>query len=668
MQIFRFPLVRLSLSFAIGIAIQRFYPVPMIWICFSGAIVLITLAVGQKHKIIVLNSITPLLLFGFLGAACLGIHNPKSEKNELEDLGKADNAHVLQITTREKLKVSDRYRKYICTVEKVDGKARNGKILLYLRRDKVSDDVPIGRRLIVVTRIQRLRPMLNPAGFDYSAYLKNKGIFAQVFTDKILYDGFRKDAFYYSDKIRKRIIRNVSNGFGKREIEVFHALMLGQQQEIDAGIVMDYQATGVVHILSVSGLHVGFVMLILSTVLKPLPNSGHWRTAKLIAVILGLWVFAMLAGLSPPVLRSATTFSFLALGSHLKKGSNIYNTLAVSLLILLVFNPKLLFDVGFQLSYAALFFIVFLKTSFDNIFPARKKVVVYFRDILTVSLAAQIGTLPLSLYYFHQFPGLFLVANLVAIPLLGLIMALGLITLSWACIMPIPEILSNLTSNGISLLNYLIGRVARLDGFVFTDIWFPLSLMVASYFLLFAISSSVKRPVFSNVAMGILSLLAIQFIYLNHQREQYGKTSWIVMHTNANSLILERSLKQALVFQKKANKKEIDFVVKPFAMENRLATEFKPWKSVHFFNDKRILILDSLPVVPKSALPQIVILTNSSRLNLDRLIKDCRPEIIIADGSNYTSYVQRWKRTCEKQKIPFHATAEKGYYCLKDDR
>jgi competence protein ComEC len=190
---------------------------------------------------------------------------------------------------------------------------------------------------------------------------------------------------------------------------VVSALILGQQQDISKEILKDYQYAGAIHILSVSGLHVGFILLFITFLLKPLRKDKLGNTIRLLTIIISLWGFAILAGLSPSVVRSVTMFSFVAVGMYLKRSTNIFHTLLVSMFLILFFQPSFLFDVGFQLSYLSLFFILWLQPVISNLWEPKNKIVSYFWDILTVSFAAQIGAFPLSIFYFHQFPGLFFI-------------------------------------------------------------------------------------------------------------------------------------------------------------------------------------------------------------------------------------------------------------------
>ena len=661
MQIFRFPLVRLSLFFILGISAQQLLHLSSLPLLAFG----VACVIMGMYKPLWLSSFSLCLLFTILGALCLSEHDSNFKSKDLTSKIIPEHPYSMRITIREKLKVSDRYRKYIGTLDQLDTIISPVKVLLYLPKTKLREDVAVGQVLYMVAPVSPLTPPLNPYGFDYAQYLRNKGIQAQIFPKAVLPGGFKKDLWYYSDALRRQIMMNCAKGFGPAELEVFHALMLGQQQEIDAAVIKSYQATGVVHILSVSGLHVGFVMVILNMMLSFLPNSRGWKTSKMIIILLGLWGFALLAGMSPSVMRSAATFSFVAFGLHLKKGSNVYNTLGASILVLLAINPKLLFDVGFQLSYVALFFIVFLKPSLDRFASPQNPILLYLRNIITVSLAAQIGTLPLSLYYFHQFPGLFLVANLFAIPLLGVIMILGIITVFWASIAPVPVALGWLTSESISFLNFLIAWVAKFDNLVFTDIWFPLTLVIASYMLIFSVGS-LRTGNFSSVLFCMASIFAIQLLFLSQSSKMRRTKEFLVFHATGKSILLERSGSEATLFYNEIDEKSKAYSINPyFTFHNIEATRHR-LKPLHYFNSTKILVLDSTRLFPKSEKPDVLLMTCSPRLNFERTLLDVRPKLVVADGSNYKSDVKRWKRTCEQQKIPFHATAEKGFYSIKE--
>jgi competence protein ComEC len=331
--------------------------------------------------------------------------NPNHYTNQIDDYGKA---YFLDLLLIERLKSSSKNNRFVGLIKELDSKASCGKIILNLsKKDTVTPR--IGSHLQVTGIVFKNKPPLNPNLFDYGKYLENQEIYAQVYARQVVVGEYESGLWAGFSNFRENIISNLGQSkISKEELNVLNALILGQQQDISPEILKDYQYAGAVHVLSVSGLHVGFILLFITFLLKPLGNSRKVSLLKLVIVILSLWAFAVLTGLSPSIIRSAFMFSFFAIGTHLRRTVNIYHTLLVSMLLILLLKPSFLFDVGFQLSYLALFFILWLQPILSNTWEPKNKIIKYFWDIITVSFAAQIGAMPLSIYYFHQFPGLFL--------------------------------------------------------------------------------------------------------------------------------------------------------------------------------------------------------------------------------------------------------------------
>jgi competence protein ComEC len=238
----------------------------------------------------------------------------------------------------------------------------SGKLLLNINKDSLNHSFIIGNRLQIQGSLYPNMAPKNPFQFDYGTYLKNKQIYGQLYANatqiKVSYR-IEKDVWYYAAQIRNTIIDNLKkDGFNATELNVAVALLLGQQQDIDPEIIKDYQFAGAVHILSVSGLHIGFVLLFVTFINKTVPQNKRGSLLQLIVILCSLSLFGILAGLAPSVVRSVTMFSFVAIGQHLRRSVNMYHTLLVSILLILLVQPGFLFDVGFQLSYLALFFIL----------------------------------------------------------------------------------------------------------------------------------------------------------------------------------------------------------------------------------------------------------------------------------------------------------------------
>ena len=176
------------------------------------------------------------------------------------------------------------------------------------------------------------------------------------------------------------------------------------------------------HVLAVSGLHVGIIFFILNFLLTPLNRNKRLLKIKLFLLVGALWFYAFLTGLSPSVMRSCTMFSFIVVGENLNKRTNIYNTLAASAFLLMLINPLIIFGAGFQLSYIAVISIVFFQPRLAALVAVKNRILKYVWDLFTVSVAVQIGTAPISIFYFHQFPVYFWLSNFIVIPGAALIL------------------------------------------------------------------------------------------------------------------------------------------------------------------------------------------------------------------------------------------------------
>ena len=444
---------------------------------------------------------------------------------------------------------------------------------------------------------------------------------------------------------------------------LFKALLLGQQQDIPTEISKDYQYAGVVHILSVSGLHVGFIIVLLRLCFRWFPKKKSFQISELLVSILFLWAFAFVAGLSPSVLRAVTVFSFVSLGLFLHRSSSNLNALFVSAFLLLLVMPQAVFDIGFQLSYAALLFIFILQPQLQNRYKARTKLGRYLWENCSLSLAAQLGTLPLSLYYFHQFPGLFLVANLLLLPILAGIMGLGLVCLVWLIIAVPPPLLIAGLAWSIQLMNQIIHVLASVKGLVFEHIPCTLEMTVALYILLFALSYILTKRKISGVFLLGFAVIGFQLTVLaavwNLKQEQES----IVFHCSRYSALVTREGTKITAYTNLPESKRqplLNYATAHFG--NPILFRKLPQKGV--INGQNVCIIDAATVVCTSAKNSVILLHNSPKINLDLLIQTRKPQIIIADGSNYKSYIKRWKASCIQAKIPFHATGEKGFYVI----
>ena len=677
MKVLQFPLARVTLVFIVGI-VFTYYTQPSPILVFSSLFIAVLFSAvvyfwcTQKPHHNRYFGLTIFVLAFAVGMSTQTIHTDSYQKNHFTQLPNIfEQPHTFTIVLKEKLKSTATNQRYVALVNQIDTTKCSGKIVLNINKDSLHHSFIIGNRLQIEGSLYPNMAPKNPFQFDYGTYLKNKQIYGQLYADATqIKVSFRieKDIWFYAAQIRNSIVDNLKqDGFHTTELNVALALLLGQQQDIDPDIIQDYQYAGAVHILSVSGLHIGFILLFVTFILKPIPNNKKGSLLKLIVILCSLWLFGILAGLAPSVVRSVTMFSFVAIGQHLRRSVNMYHTLLVSILLILLVQPAFLFDVGFQLSYLALFFILWLHPLLSRLWEPKNKISKYIWEILSVSFAAQIGTLPLSLYYFHQFPGLFFITNLVIIPLTGFIMGLGVVVMVLAFVDLCPYFLSKTLEWSLFVIDKIIHTIASFEQFIFKDISFTMGFLLSFYAVTIAVILWFKKPLPQRLIAVLLSVIGLQIVVLYNKWSTEHQQEWIVFNSKKSTLITERNGKAVTLY---ANDSLLKIGTKNYTLNNYLMGNFshlaaaKKIKNTAFFKGYTILILDSTGIYPKQQQADILVLTQSPKVNLERLIQSLHPKTIVADASNFKYLQKMWSTTCLKTKIPFHSTSEKGYYVL----
>ena len=678
MKALKFPLIRITLFFVIGI-LFAFYIKPSVILTFSFLIIAffafgVCFYLSQKSNFQKSYfGISVFVLSFFIGISTQVIHTSIFRENHyFNQIGLVEKQHFIELTLNEKLKNTAFNSRFVAIVNRFDNKKSYGKIILNIRKDSINKEFEIGSILQIEGSIYKNKQINNPNQFDYGKYLENQQIYAQVYADENdirISPIMDKNIWYYTAKFRNKIIHNLEKShFHKTELSVIVALILGQQQDISQDVLQDYQFAGAVHILSVSGLHVGFIMLFIGFILKPIPNTKMGSFSKLIIVIISLWIFGFIAGLAPSILRSVVMFSFVAIGRYLQRSVNIYHTLLVSAMLILLFQPSFLFDVGFQLSYVSLFFIVWLQPLLAGIWFPKNIFLKYFWDILTVSFAAQIGAFPLSIYYFHQFPGLFFITNLIILPFMGFILALGVVVMLFAAINYVPQIPMKILEYSVLYLDKTINWIASFEQFIIQNIPMNSYMLWSLYLMIAALIIWFKKPSFKKLSFTMIAIIWFQISCFSTKYFHQNQKELVVFNTKKNTIISERNGQKTIIYSNDSILKNIN---KNKLLNSYLVGNFskieskKKLQNLMFFNNKKILILDSLGVYPKNINPDILIITHSPKLNLEQFLQNYNPKIVVADASNFKTYVKVWKTTCLKNKIPFHSTSEKGFYRME---
>lgn len=670
MKVLKFPVIVVTLFFIIGILLGEYIKFDIV----SGCILCILAFAGflisyrYSNKDFIQKPyffITVSLLFLCLGSLVYSLHYHPNNSQHYSHFLKDDAEAVIKGIVSERIKPNAYQEKYYFQVTSINAQPVFGKILILVTKDSLTALYP-GDEVIVSGNLKPINKALNPYQFDYAKYMEKQNVFHQV----VLNNNFKiigkvKSKDYYVENFRDRIMGSFDNhNLSPVVANVIKALLLGQRQDMDKEVNDNYTNAGVVHILAISGLHISILFYLLSMVLKPLDYLSHkTRLLKLIGIITFLWGFAILSGLSASVVRSVLMFSFVSVGLYFNRNANIYNSIAVSMLFLLAVQPNFLFDVGFQLSHIAVFAIVWTQPLYKHIRVSRYKIMNYFSETVFISLAAQIGVLPLSLYYFNQFPLLFLLANVVVIPVSNFILVIGIITIIFNFIyIKAGVVLGKMLSFSIDLMNGFIAWIASFESFVIKDIPFSFLLNITLYGILISLVLWFFNKSYYRTVTVLLCVLFFQSAYLGTLFSKNISEEFIVLHNRKNSIVALKNSNGITVYSNDSLALQ-NLSVRALKKANFSDTmHLEPMSNVFYFNGNKILVVDSIGVYNFNEKPDIILLVQSPQINLDRMLKDFRPKQIIADATNYKTYIQRWKATCEKEKILFHSTNEKGFY------
>lgn len=671
--VLKYPVAPITLFLTLGILAANYFNLPLLLSYILCAITFIAVLVTHTlSKRSLLN--TPYFsIAAFVFSFCLGIlmqslHFAPNSKLHYSHLLIGETPIIKGVIT-ERLKPNKYTEKYYFEVTSLNQKTATGRMLLTKTKDSLHTIFQPGTILIVADTPLPISKPLNPYQFDYASYMQKQDVFHQLkLKSNYINVGNNYDFSYYIGKLRHKLVSSFNiHHFSPQVQNTLNALLLGQRQDMDAETNNAYKDAGVLHILAISGLHFAVLLFVLTYLMRPLKRlKSNGKLVQLLVVLSLLWGFALITGLSASVVRSVVMFTFISIGKYLNRNANTYNSLSVSMLVLLIAEPNFLFDAGFQLSYLAVFAIVWLQPFYAGIKFTKYKAIHYGSDTLLVSLAAQIGVLPLSLFYFNRFPLLFLLANLVVIPLSNVILVLGLFVLLLNFIWPDAAlVLGKALRLLVEGMNGFIGWIASFERLILKDIPFTAVLTVLLYMVITFFGLWLYKKSYKRTAALLTSVLLFQCTYM--------ATAWEA--ENRNELVVFSSYKSTLIADNNGNKLTI-MTNDCLAISGNIITSYQranfnpqvnyqKLPDVLWHNKHKILIVDKDAVCSTNANPDILILTQSAKVNLERLIELHHPKKIIADGSNYKNSILQWGETCQKLKIPFHATAEKGFCIIE---
>jgi len=559
------------------------------------------------------------------------------------------------------------------------------KCLLYLAKDSSSMRLKYGDELVFRTQLKEIPTPLNPGEMDYQKSLLRKGIRYQSFIDKNSWQKIAENkgnlfmtiAYNLRDKFLNILSTYKMDG---SDYGVIAAILLGFNDKLDPELSAHYSGAGVTHVLSVSGMHVGVIYMILNFFLQFLDKHKKTKLIKFFALIFLIWLYAAITGLSPSVLRSAMMFSFIAVGNTLKQKVNTYHSLLASLLLILLLDPFVIFNIGLQLSYLAVFGIVWLQRPIYLLWIPKNKVLNWAWQLIAVSLAAQLITTPISIYYFHQFPNYFLLSNLLVVLISSFVIYAGVAVLAFSFWPWFADLLSVVMIWLIKLMNFITIYISDLPGSKTTniDLNFP-SMMVLYGFILasvLAVMHRSKRMIWSALVCVFLFLSLL--VFDNYQ--EYQSNKFIVYALNKQTVIDIKTSNQMITlcdsalyysdnktpFQSKSCR--IDEGVQPDSV--LLISKSTKWNKNQVFieskfiklGNKRIALVNNQLYGDKKIPIKVdyAIVYGNPKLKIGMASRAITAKTWAFDGSNSSYKVDKWIKECDSLNLNSYAIAREG--------
>ena len=389
-----------------------------------------------------------------------------------------------------------------------------------------------GYLIAIPAPILEVTPPLNPDEFDYRAYLSRKGITGQVyFKDEDWLDLQTNNAnpiYEFSYWFRDVLLASLQrSGLSDNEFGVAAAILLGYDDNLADEVRKNYVAAGSMHILCVSGMHVGIIYLLASFLLGFL-NRKKWQKAlKQVLLLTLIWFYALIAGLSPSILRSALMISFVIIGEIIHRKGFIINSIAGSAFVLLCINPSNLFEIGFLLSYAAVMGIVVLQSPIYNLLYVRNKLLDKAWQMTAVAVAAQIATIPFTLFYFNQFSTYFWLSNLLMTPISFIVVISGMVLLLVSWIPYLNTLVGYLVWGAVYVMNWVVAKIESVPYSIIKGLYvndFEFAVLLVALLMLMLTFILRKRRMFIAMLAALLIVMASVTIRRYSSDQQQGMT------------------------------------------------------------------------------------------------------------------------------------------------
>ncbi|MGY5352872.1 ComEC/Rec2 family competence protein [Wenyingzhuangia sp. IMCC45533] len=620
--------------------------------CFSILLGLLYYRLGRHYLFLVFVVVLGYVIGGFSVLINNELNYPSHYCSHIEH-----QQSLIRLTLTKQLKSSLKTNRFYATVNAVDTVPTSGSILVQIPKSKKQE---VGDVLLGVSTIKKNNKPSSPYNFNYQQYLHRRQVYGVVYFKHFIELKQDSHLIYKIQNLRERVEKAIlTSRMSFKTQSLVIAMLLGDKEYLTSDVKQSFINSGVVHLIAISGMHVGVLYLLLYHLFSFLTFFKYGHYYRVFVVLMLLLSFAIFSGLSSSVARSVTMFGFILLARLKRNRGLLLEPIISSALLLLIFNPNYLYDAGFQLSYLAVISIVVFYPLVMNYFAIKNKIVKYFVDVLVVSVIAQLGVLAISLYYFQQFSFQFLGANFFAVSLLPLVLYGGVLVLLKILLFPQIILLEHYYDIFIQWYLSTIDFFSSMESLLIKEIHVTRIQVLCYYIFLWMIWLIYKRKKFVYV---LTTLVFLFFIQLNHisQRFKIMHKQELIIYNSSKSTLISIKDKNKLILLNGAYDKKI---IAKNRISNRVHKVIVKNNEVFNFNQETYLVIkaniDYRALGIKNA---VIILENNPLINLERVMLDISSQKVIICKNNYQNNIIKWKSTCEKLQVPLYDIDKEGAY------
>jgi len=550
----------------------------------------------------------------------------------------------------------------------------NGTLLLTLK-DSDAISLQYGDELLIPASYTPVDPPFNPAEFNYKKYLAHQNIYYQEFLFPGQYKLLKHDTgnpfIAYALKLRQQMVVLFKQKMHDPDaIAVASTLILGYKTDLSNDVLQAYSKTGTIHVLSVSGAHVAIIYLLMQWMLGFLNRYKYGRHLKMMVMILLISYYAMLTGFSPAVCRAAVMIGMVIIGNTFVRHINMLNILAISALLLLLYNPFFITDVGFQLSYLSVAGLIVLQPMVYQWFQFKNKWIDKLWALCSVSVAAQVITFPLSAYYFHQFPVYFLFSNLLIIIPTMVIMYSGIAYLLLAWAPWLSTALAWVLEQSILLMNKALSIIEHAPFASINKIWFS----TAEYLLCYAFIIGLfyflydKKPWLLKFSMGCLFLLCVSISVKRYRADNSSSVAFLNLRKNTG-IVFKNGNKAVVLTNLTDTDKNYKYTIQPYLDSCKISKAdvynldqgisknyLKKQGGLIQFNHQKIMLFDKQTLhlqLPQKLKTDYLYITGNPYADLTQINKNYDYQTLVIDGSNSGKLIDQLEQQAREKHINY---------------